>query len=175
MLASVLLTATMFLTPLPVAYVPPPPLLGQAAEQAEQDQARQWAIDRPNRGDTRHATTVQRAATFPPAIIPKASCVIYRESKGNLVERQSGVQARNPGSSAQGRWQFINNDWQHSLPWHVRDRLVQFGMPLEEANKVRRYLDKRPIYQWNGWWQDIGFIETVVDRDGWHHWDGHGC
>jgi muramidase (phage lysozyme) len=89
-----------------------------------------------------------------------------------LERRQSGVAARNGESSAQGRWQFINNDWQHSLPWHVRDRLVQFGMPKAQANKVRRYLDRREIATWHGLWQDIGFIETVMDRDGWHHWSG---
>lgn len=118
---------------------------------------------------------LRRASTFPPSIRGKAACVLSRESGGSLDRRQSGVGARNPGSSAQGRWQFINNKWQHSLPWHVRDRLVTFGMPKAQANKVRAFLDKRPIYKWNGWWQDIGFIETVVERDGWHHWDGPGC
>jgi hypothetical protein len=171
MIDALVLTAALLVAPDPGS--PSTTTTAPAASTAAPD--RQWSVHRPTRGDSRGTRVIQRAATFPSSIIPKASCVIRRESGGNIHERQSGVRARNSGSSAQGRWQFINNDWQHSLPWHVRDRLVQFGMPKAEANKVRRFLDKRPIYQWNGWWQDIGFIETVVDRNGWKHWNGHGC
>jgi len=171
-LVSVLLTATMFLTPQPVAYVPPIPLLGQAAEQAEQAQARQWAIDRPNRGDSRHASITVKAATFPRHLTGWASCVINRESGGNLVERQSGVQAHNP-SGAQGRWQFMP-PWNDGGPYMVKDRLEQFGMAHKDAKKVRVYLSNRPIWKWNGWYQDILFIE-VNERGGAFHWDGPGC
>lgn len=122
---------------------------------------------------------VQRAATFPPSLVRFAACVLDRESGGTLDRRQSGAGARYPDasvSSASGRWQFINNDWQHSLPWHVRDRLIQFGMSKAQANEVRGYLDKRPIWKWDGWLQDIGFIETM-ERGGRHHWNGgsHSC
>lgn len=116
---------------------------------------------------------VQAAAQFPRSLVPFASCVLDRESGGVLDRRQSGVGARNPASSASGRWQFLNNDWQHSLPWHIRDRLVRFGMSKVQANKVRRYLDKRPIYRYHGIWQDIGFIETI-ERGGWRHWSLSG-
>lgn len=134
-----------------------------------------WTIKKPAKGVSHKARIVSRAAKVPRPILTFAVCVLDRESGGNLSDRQSGVRARNPESSAQGRWQFLNNDWQHSLPWHVRDRLVQFGMSLHDANKIRKFLDKRPIYKWNGWYQDIGFIETAYDRDGMKHWNGHGC
>ncbi len=117
---------------------------------------------------------VQRAGTFAPSLVPFASCVLHRESGGTLERRQSGVGARNPSSSAAGRWQFLNNNWQQGLPFMVRDRLVDFGMSPRDARKVRLHLSARPIWEWNGWWQDIGFLE-VIDRGGRHHWDGPGC
>jgi hypothetical protein len=50
-------------------------------------------------------------------------------------------------------------------------------MPKAQAAQIRRWLDKRPIYRWNGWYQDIGFIETMVEHDGAKHWSGggHSC
>ena len=53
----------------------------------------------------------------------------------------------------------------------VRDRLVDFGVPKQNAKRVRQYLGSIPIYQWDGFWQDILFNE-VVDRGGKHHWNG---
>jgi hypothetical protein len=119
---------------------------------------------------------VLRAATVPHNLVPFASCVLRRESGGILERVQSGVGARNGASSAQGRWQFINNDWQHSLPWMVKDRLIRFGMSKAQAREVRTYLDSRQIATWHGYWQDIGFIE-VMARGGKHHWSGgsHSC
>jgi len=173
-IASALLVASMILIPAPVAYEPPIPLIGQAAEQAEQDAAREWALNRPNRGDSRSATIVQRAATFPPSLVSWASCVIDRESGGNLIERQSGVQALNgEGSGAQGRWQFMP-PWNDGGPYMVKDRLEQFGMPHKDAKEIRIYLSSRPIWKWNGWYQDILFIEAN-ERGGSFHWDGPGC
>ena len=119
---------------------------------------------------------VQKAAEFPRSIRGFASCVLDRESGGSLSDRTSGMGARNPSSSASGRWQFLNNNWQHSLPWMVKDRLIRFGMPKDQASQVRTYLDSREIATWHGYWQDIGFIE-VMARGGRHHWSGgsHSC
>ena len=119
---------------------------------------------------------VQKAAEFPRSIRGFASCVLDRESGGSLSDRTSGMGARNPSSSASGRWQFLNNNWQHSLPWMVKDRLIRFGMPKAQASQVRTYLDSRQIATWSGWWQDIGFIE-VMAQGGRHHWSGgsHSC
>jgi len=121
-------------------------------------------------------SVVLQAAEFPHSIRDFAACVLRRESGGTLHERQSGVGARNPSpdSSASGRWQFLNNDWNHGLPYMVRDRLVRFGMPKDQARKIRAYLQSIPIWEWHGYFQDIGFLE-VVSRGGAHHWNGPGC
>jgi len=137
-------------------------------------ESREWAINRPNRGQSRTVRVVQRAAAVPRPLLPFASCVLDRESGGNLDRRQSGVAARNPASSAAGRWQFLDTPWRHGLSFMVRDRLIQFGMPKAEARKVRLYLGARHIATWDGWYQDIGFLE-VIERGGKHHWDGPGC
>lgn len=168
----VLFAASMILIPAPVADTPPIPLIGQAAAQAEQE--RQEFLERPGRGSSRAVIIVERAATFPDNIKSWAACVLDRESGGTLTERQSGVGARNPSSSASGRWQFLNNAWNDSLPYMVADRLVDFGMPRPQARMIREHLQSIPIYEWHGYWQDIGFLE-VVARGGRHHWDGPGC
>lgn len=57
----------------------------------------------------------------------------------------------------------------------VRDRLVRFGIPAQQARDVRKYLGARPIHRWDGLWQDVLFVEAV-DRGGWRHWSGGaGC
>jgi hypothetical protein len=117
---------------------------------------------------------VREAATFPRSIVSFARCVLERESGGTLDRRQSGVAARNPSSSASGRWQFLDTSWRRGLSFMVRDRLVRFGMPKAQAREVRLYLGSRPISTWHGYWQDIGFLE-VVERGGRHHWNGPGC
>lgn len=117
---------------------------------------------------------VLAAAAFPPGIVSFAQCVLRRESGGTLSDRQSGVSARNPSSSAAGRWQFLNNAWNDGLPFMVADRLVRFGASQREAREVRKYLQSIPIWEWHGYWQDIGFLE-VVHRGGKHHWNGPGC
>lgn len=167
-LALAVLTIALPLPPSTTVTTPPIPLLSAASS----DSARAWSANRPNRGESRSASIVKRAATFPPAITDWASCVIDRESGGNLVERQSGVRAYNP-SGAQGRWQFMS-PWNHGGPYMVRDRLVQFGMPKADAREVREHLSSHPIVEWNGWWQDILMIEAV-ERGGAFHWDGPGC
>jgi len=173
-IASVLLTVSMFLTPLPVAPEPQIATIEQAAAQAEQAQAREWAASRPQRGNSRTAVVVERAATFPAPIRSWAACVLERESGGSLHERQSGSGAMNTeGSGAQGRWQFLQS-WNHGGPYMVRDRLVQFGLSPAQAREIREYLSGRPISQWHGYWQDILFIE-VNERGGSFHWDGPGC
>jgi hypothetical protein len=141
---------------------------------ASDDADRTLALNRPSRSGTRTVSVVQRAAAFPQSLVPFASCVIRRESGGSLDRRQSGVGARNPASSASGRWQFLDRSWRQGLSFMVRDRLIRFGMPKAQARKVRLYLGERPIWKWHGYWQDIGFLE-VVHRGGSFHWRGPGC
>ena len=137
---------------------------------------REWAANRPNRGASRNVSVVLRAATVPRVLVPFASCVIARESGGTLDRRQSGAAARNPSSSASGRWQFLDRSWRKGLSFMVRDRLVRFGLPKAQAREVREWLAAHPIYQWHGLYQDAGFLE-VVQRGGRHHWNGgsHSC
>jgi hypothetical protein len=134
---------------------------------------RMWAANRPTRGSSRMVHTITRAATPPPSVYRWASCVLHRESGGTLTRLQSGVGARNP-SGAAGRWQFMP-DWRHGLPYMVKDRLVQFGMPKRQARQVRLYLSRlHYIHRYPGVYQDIGMLEAV-ERGGAHHWDGHTC
>lgn len=116
------------------------------------------------------------AATVPRSLRPWAACVLNRESGGTLNDRTSGQGARNPVSSASGRWQFLDTSWRSGLSFMVRDRLIRFGMPKAQAREVRLYLGARPISEWHGLWQDIGFLE-VMARGGKHHWSGgsHSC
>jgi hypothetical protein len=138
------------------------------------DDRREWAVQRPSRGV--HARVVVEAATFPRSIRRWAGCVLDRESGGTLDRRTSGQGARNPVSSASGRWQFLDNSWRRGLSFMVRDRLVEHGMPRARAREVRLWLERRHISEWPGILQDIGFLE-VVERGGRHHWNGgsHSC
>jgi hypothetical protein len=139
------------------------------------DSDREWAVNRPTRGSSRVVNTVTRAATPPPSVYRWASCVLDRESGGTFARRQSGTGALNgEGSGAAGRWQFMPN-WRHGLPYMVKDRLVQFGMPKRQARQVRLYLSRlHYIHRYPGVYQDIGMLE-VVERGGAFHWDGHTC
>jgi hypothetical protein len=135
---------------------------------------REWALNRPSRST--HSRVIERAAYVPRSIRPWAECVVNRESGGTLDRVQSGVGARNPNSSASGKFQFLDNSWRRGLSFMVRDRLVEFGMPKQDAKRVRQYLAATPIYRWHGYYQTIGFVE-VVSRGGKYHWNGgsHSC
>ena len=128
---------------------------------------RAWSVQRPSRGA--HAAPVLAAATIPPTWRPFAACVLDRESGGTLTRPQSGVAARNPSSSASGRWQFLDTSWRRGLAYMVKDRLIRSGMPRAQARTVRQYLQATHISQWPGPFQDAGFAE-VVERGGWFHW-----
>lgn len=132
-----------------------------------------WRVDRPDRGT--HGSVVREAAVIPPKWKPFAKCVAFRESGvTNLDNRQSREDARNSSSSAAGRWQMLRA-WQQGGSFMVRDRLVQFGMPKQDARHVRLTLGDTPIHEWDGWLQDVLFNEAIA-RGGWRHWSGgKGC
>lgn len=135
-------------------------------------EAREWALNRPSRGTW--AGPVRASAAVPSRWRSFAECVLRRESGGVLHNKQSREDARNGVSTASGRWQFLQA-WQHGGSFMVRDRLIRFGMPQAKAREVRKHLGSKPIYQWDGWYQDILFNE-VIERGGWHHWTGgRGC
>ena len=84
------------------------------------------------------------------------------------------MRARNPRSSAQGRWQFLNSSWNEPLGYIVADRLKDKGVPKSVAKEIRIELQSKPIYKWHGYFQDVGFVAVVTDG-GWQHWNGHTC
>lgn len=167
-------TALMFVALAPHSAAQPIVDTSVASDPVQRDDDRAVALNRPSRGN--HARVIQQAATVPAKWRGFAACVLSRESGGSLDRIQSGVGARNPSSSASGRWQFLDSSWRRGLSFMVRDRLIQFGMPRAQAKQVRLYLGSRPISQWHGYWQDIGFNE-VIERGGAFHWNGgsHSC
>jgi hypothetical protein len=150
LLPAITLTLTLLA---PTTTTPPPVLIGAAAD-------REWSAQRPSRGV--HAASIRAAATIPPNLRPFAQCVSARESSGSYT-------ARNPASSAQGRWQFLDRTWRHGLAHMVTARLRDHGLPKPTARRVLRLLQATPIYRWPGPYQDTGWIE-VVQRGGWRHW-----
>jgi hypothetical protein len=115
------------------------------------------------------------AARVPKKWRPFARCVLDRESGANLENLNSGEGAKNPRSSASGRFQFLNSQWQHGGSFMVKDRLVTFGVPKSHASKVRKKLGRTPIHKWDGHFQQALFNE-VVRRGGWFHWrNGDRC
>jgi hypothetical protein len=180
MLASTLTAAALtasLLAAAPAAAAPDetPPATTTTATPSRDQQDRQFAADRPNRSSAQR-TVLYSAARIPGSIRGWAACVLDRESGGSLNDWSSGAGARNPASSASGRWQFLDGSWRRGLSFMVRDRLVEFGMPRAQARQVREYLAARPISEWEGVYQDVGFVE-VVSRGGRFHWNGgsHSC
>ena len=136
------------------ADTPPVPLLGGVTPD------RVTAATRPSR--SAYASSIRRAAVIPPRLRPWANCVSDRESSGSYT-------ARNPSSSASGRWQFLDSQWRRGLSFMVADRLRDHGVPRPTARVVRVHLAATPIHRWPAPYQDAGFVE-VVERGGAHHW-----
>ena len=115
------------------------------------------------------ARAISQAAEIPVRWQPFAECVANRESGGN-------PKAQNPISSAQGKWQFLDNHWRHGAGWNVYSRLRDAGMPRKEARAILRELHSKPIKQWAEPYQDAAFVFVILIPRGWRHWSGgHGC
>ena len=114
------------------------------------------------------ASPMTHAAEIPASQQAFAACVSHRESHGNY--RASRNEA---GSSAAGRWQFLDKQWRHGLSFMVAERLREFGMSAKAADKVRRELQAKPISQWAPKYQDAAFLAALNARgpwSGWRHW-----
>lgn len=131
-------------------------------------------VNQPSR--SAHASIIRTASIIPEVWRPWAACILDRESGGTLDRPYSGAGARNPTSSAQGRWQFLDTAWRINGGLHhmVVKRLKAHGMPDWSAAQVRRYLRDTPIAEWPAPYQDIGFIAVILSG-GQHHWNGPGC
>lgn len=143
-------------------------IIGAALEAAHDD----WRLEQPSRSV--HASVIRQAARIPDRLRPWASCVLARESGGSLDRPYSGAGARNPSSSASGRWQFLDTSWRHGLAYMVAGRLKAHGMPRDDARQLRVWLHDTPIAEWPAPYQDIGFVAVVLSG-GQHHWNGPGC
>ena len=128
---------------------------------------------KPMRGG--YTEEIVAAAFIPEKWRPFSKCVLDRESGGRLTEKNSGEGAKNPRSSASGRWQFLDSQWRSGLASMVASRLRDEGVPAKHTKGLRAHLESRPINKWDGWFQDIGH-RAVLAAGGWRHWSGgNGC
>ena len=115
------------------------------------------------------ARIVATAGRIPAAWEPFRDCVVNRESHGN-------PRAQNPVSSAQGKYQFLDNSWRRGAGWNVYNRLRDAGMPRPQARRILARLHETPIKQWREEYQDAAFAFVILIPRGWRHWSGgHGC
>jgi hypothetical protein len=144
-------------------------LIGAAMELAADD--RQVNLQQPSRS----IAAVRDAATVPAHWRAFARCVLKRETGGVLANSQSREDAVNrSGSSASGRWQMLDaSGWRTGGAWLVYKRLRHVGIAGDEAHRVRRYLSHTPIHHWDGSFQDMAFIQSVLEG-GWFHWRNGG-
>jgi len=137
-------------------------LLGAVFEAARDD----W-VTQPSR--SAYVSVIRQAADIPDQWQRFAECVSDRESGGSYT-------ARNPSSSAQGRWQFLDTSWRVNGGLHhmVVKRLRAHGLPDRAAVQLRKHLRDTPIAEWPGPYQDAGFVAVILSG-GQHHWNGPGC
>jgi len=133
-------------------------LIGAALEAATAVTDRELHVARPSRS----VSAVRQAATVPSRLARWEACVANRESHRN-------PKARNPRSSAQGTYQFLDRLWRTSLAAQVAARLRDHGLPRHQSRLVRDYLTGHEIATWPAVYQTIGFLE-VNARGGSYHW-----
>ena len=133
-------------------------LTGALVEAATNDTDREWAVSRPSRS----VSAVRDASAVPANLRAFHDCVVARESGGS-------PSARNPRSSAQGLYQFLDRSWRPGLAYMVADRLRANGATRQQGRAVRSWLAGREIATWPATYQTVGFVE-VVTRGGSYHW-----
>lgn len=97
---------------------------------------------------------------------PFADCVAQRESGGRPT-------ARNPRSSAQGKYQWLDRSWRHGLAHMTAWRLRDYGLSRAQARSLRAWLRARPIAAWPEQLQDVAFaasLNAAGEWSGWRHW-----
>lgn len=152
----------MILIPAPVAYEPPIPLLGQAAEQAEQAKVeRQWANQAPSRGMTGRYQDSNVPAVWkgvPHEVRMIWLCIRRHESMSYTGE--------NPGSTASGAGQWLNGTWDGLKVW----------VKVDGKHVAKQYDEAKDA---PAWVQDAAFLH-VYRRDqktgnGMEMWKGTHC
>lgn len=109
------------------------------------------------------AQIVSTAGRVPPRWQAFKRCIVARESHGN-------PRARNPHSSAQGKFQYLDRLWRHSLAGMVAERLTGHGMSLHDARIIRDALRRNEIATWAEKYQDVAFAATITVPGNWKHW-----
>lgn len=114
------------------------------------------------------AAPVQHASQIPVSQQAFAACVGQRESHDNYRARRL-----ESGSSAAGRFQFLDAQWRQGLAYMVAGRLQHFGMSHAQADRIRKQLQSAAINHWPAWAQDAAFAAALNGRGpwtGWRHW-----
>jgi hypothetical protein len=109
------------------------------------------------------ASIVHSAGRVPPRWQAFKRCIVARESHGN-------PRARNPHSSAQGKYQFLDRLWRRPLAGMVAERLTGHGMSLHDARAIRDALRRSEIARWDERLQDVAFAATITVPGNWRHW-----
>lgn len=91
---------------------------------------------------------------------PIRECIMWRESRHNY-------RAANRSSSARGAYQFLDRAWRVSLTYML--------MPEHKHKKKEvKQLRKKPIHEWDRYWQDAAFWVAWRKGGGRHHWSLQG-
>ena len=113
-------------------------------------------------------TSIKHAAAIPQDQIQFAQCVSTRESHGNYKARHHEA-----GSTASGRWQFLDKQWRHGLSFMVTERLAHFGADRKTVKEIRQHLLSTSINHWEPQYQNIAFVAALNAKGKWsgaHHW-----
>ncbi len=99
-------------------------------------------------------------------------CISNRESGYGNDHPSKSYRAKNPASSASGRYQFLDASWREGGAWNVWKRLMRTGYDRAKATYVRKKLQATPIREWKPVWQDILYAEVLLSGEGkgWRHW-----
>jgi hypothetical protein len=99
-------------------------------------------------------------------------CISERESGYGNDHPSKSYRAKNPASSASGRYQFLDTSWRQGGAWNVWKRLIRNGYDRATAKYVRMKLMATPMREWRPVYQDILYAEVILSGEGkgWRHW-----
>jgi hypothetical protein len=122
-------------------------------------------MQQPEAIHTRNVIAARSAAEIPKNWEAFQDCVSARES-GN------SYRAQNRSSSAQGKYQFLDNHWRHGGGWNVYKSLVKNGYDKATAKRLLKRLHALPIKRWKPIYQEILFASVLTSGEGmgWRHW-----
>lgn len=122
-------------------------------------------MSQPEAIHTRNVTAARSAADIPSKWEPFQHCISDRESSHSY-------RAQNPVSSAQGKYQFLDNDWRHGGGWNVYKALVAHKYDKPTAKRLLKKLHATPIKRWKPIYQEILFAYVITSGQGrgWMHW-----